>query len=130
MKTRGLRSNSRRHRLGNLDRRTHEAKLFDSFRTELVRHVGGTPNVVQAAIIERCAWVKLQCAMLDGKLASGDFTEQDSHVYLAWANTLARLLTRLGLDAATAPAPSLQDVLAGIAARRRADEDEDAEGAA
>jgi hypothetical protein len=125
MKTRRLLPNSRRHRLGNLDRRTHESKLFEAFRAELVEHVGGHPNVVQSAIIERAAWVRLQCAMMDGKLALGRFTEQDSNVYLAWANTLARLLSRLGLTPATAPQPTFEQVLAGIARRRSAEPDDE-----
>jgi hypothetical protein len=54
MKTRGLRSNSRPHRFASIDRRTAEGRLFEQFRTELVAHVGGTPNIVQSAMIERC----------------------------------------------------------------------------
>jgi hypothetical protein len=112
MKTRGLGPHSRRHRLGNLDRRTFEGKLYEEFRAELVRHVGGAPNVVQTAIIERCAWVRLRLAMMDSKVASGGFTEQDSRVYLAWASTLARLLGRLGIQPATAsPQPNLATYL-------------------
>jgi hypothetical protein len=126
MKTRGLGPNSRRHRLGSLDRRTHEAKLFEAFRTDLIAHVGGSPSVVEAALIERCAWVRLRLAMMDSKVASGSFTEQDSAVYLAWANTLGRLLARLGLQQAPAPQPTLQQVLADIAARRREDEEDSA----
>jgi hypothetical protein len=116
MKTRGLGPHSRRHRLGNLDRRTYEAKVFEGFRAELTEHVGGKPNIVQAALIERCAWVRLRLAMMDTKVASGDFTEQDSHVYLAWANTLARLLNRLGLQPAAARVPTLDELFPGRAA--------------
>jgi hypothetical protein len=112
MKTRGLGPHSRRHRLGNLDRRTFEGKLFAEFRADLVEHAGGSPNVVQTALIERCAWVRLRLAMMDSKVASGTFTDHDSRVYLAWSNTLSRLLARLGLEPAAPKAPTLADYLA------------------
>src|SRR5579863_8986822 len=105
MKTRGLGPHSRRRRLGNLDRRTYEGKLFDEFRAKLLAHVAGSPTVTQAAIIERACWVNLRCAMMDAKVATGAFTDQDSHVYLAWANTLRRLLEALGLQPASANEP-------------------------
>jgi hypothetical protein len=105
MKTRGLRSNSRPTRFADLDRRTAEGRLFDQFRSELVAHIGGQPNVVQIAMIERCAWVHLRIRLMDEKLALGALTEQDSKSYLAWSNTLRRLLQSLGLQpAATKPA--------------------------
>jgi hypothetical protein len=110
MKSRGLGPHSRRHRLGFLDGRTFEARLHRKFRTELIAHVGGAPSIAQAAIIERAAWVQLRLAMMDSKVATGDFTEQDSHVYLSWANTLGRLLSRLGLEPAAAKAPTLADL--------------------
>jgi len=122
MKSRGLGPHSRRHRLGHLDRRTFEGKLFDEFRTKLLEHVGGAPTVAQAAIIERACWVNLRCAMMDGKVATGDFTEQDSNVYLAWANTLRRLLAALDLQPTAAKPSNPMDALrAHVAARQTAD---------
>jgi hypothetical protein len=119
MKTRALGPHSRRHRLGNLDRRTSEAKLFDEFRTELTQHIGSAPNIVQSALIERCAWVRLRLAMMDSKVASGGFTEQDSRVYLAWANTLSRLLIKLALQPPVDKPPTAAEALAAIHARLR-----------
>jgi hypothetical protein len=118
MKTRGLGPHSRRHRLGYLDGRTFEGKLFDAFRGKLLEHVGGSPTVAQAAIIERACWVNLRCAMMDAKVATGDFTEQDSHVYLAWSNTLRRLLDALGLEPAPARPRTIADITTEIAARQ------------
>jgi hypothetical protein len=117
MKSRGLGPHSRRHRLGFLDGRTFEARLHRKFRAELIAHVGGAPSIAQTAIIERAAWVQLRLAMMDSKVASGDFTEQDSHVYLAWANTLSRLLTRLGLQPAAAKPMDPYDYAALLNAR-------------
>jgi len=92
--------------------------LFERFKAELVAHVGGAPTFVQAALIERCCWLHLQIAMLDGKLISGAFTEQDSKVYLAWANTLARTLSRLGLEPAGSSPPDPMERLAAHFAQR------------
>ena len=126
MKNRGIGPHSRRHRLGNIDRRTFEAKLFDEFRAELVAHVGGSPNVVQGAIIERACWLRLRCAMLDAKLAEGSFTDHDSRTYLAWTGALSRLLARLGLQSSAAKAPSLAEVMAEARREREAREREEA----
>jgi hypothetical protein len=119
MKTRGLRSNSRPTRFRDLDKRTAEGRLFDQFYRELVAHVGGQPNVVQAAMIERCAWVHLRIRLMDEKLALGDLTDQDSKSYLAWANTLRRLLQSLGLapPATTHLGPTLADLRRAAASR-------------
>lgn len=119
MKTRGLGPNSRRHRLGNLDRRTFEAREFEQFRADLVEHVGGAPNVTQRALIERAAWMRLQIVMMDTKLGCGDFTEQDSRVYLAWVNSLGRLLARLGLEppASAKPADPMENLRRHFASR-------------
>jgi hypothetical protein len=103
MKTRGLRSNSRPRRFASIDRRTAEGRLFDQFRSELIEHIGSTPNVVQSAMIERCAWVRLRIALMDEKMLTGGMTDQDSAVYLAWSNTLRRLLVALGVQSPPAP---------------------------
>jgi hypothetical protein len=120
MKTRGLGPHSRRHRLGYLDGRTFEARLYRQFRDDLITHVGGTPSIPQAAIIERCAWIRVRLALMDTKIASADLTEQDSHCYLAWANSLGRLLARLGLEPTAPPVRprTLADINAEIAASR------------
>jgi len=74
--------------------------------------------------------LQLRIAALDTRIINGSFTEYDAKTYLAWSNSLTRTLTALGLTPATASAPTLNDVLAGIAARRRSEpEDEDEEAA-
>jgi hypothetical protein len=119
MKTRGLRANSRPHRFASIDRRTAEGRLFDRFRAELIAHVGGNPNIVQSALIDRCAWVRLRIALMDEKMLTGGLTDQDSAVYLAWANTLRRLLVALGVDPATAVSADPGRVLDDHIARLR-----------
>jgi hypothetical protein len=119
MKSRGLGPHSRRHRPGYLDGRTFEARLYKQFRDDLIAHVGGTPSIPQIAIIERCAWIRVRLALMDTKIANGEMTEQDSHCYLAWANTLTRLLARLGLEPAGAKPVDPADFLA-VRSRGRA----------
>jgi hypothetical protein len=104
-KNRKLRPTTRRLHLGRMDGRTHEAKLFTQFKAELTAHVGGNPSVAQAAIIERCAWLRLRLALFDEKLAAGVFSDHDSAHYLAWANALSRLLERLGMQPAAPAVP-------------------------
>jgi len=117
MKTRGLGPHSRRHRLGHLDGRTYEAKLYKQFRDDLISHVGGSPSIPQAALIERCAWLRVRLGLMDSKIASGDFTEQDSNVYPAWANSLGRLLDRIGIQSAATHLDPMAALRNHIAAR-------------
>jgi hypothetical protein len=59
--------------------------------------------------------LRLHLAMLDRKVAEGrELTPHDSRTYLAWANSLNRLLRTLGMKGAkgAAPARSLADHLA------------------
>src|SRR5260370_25419946 len=115
MKNRNIGPHSRRHRLGKIDKRTFEGKLYEQFRAELTEHCGGAPDIVQRSLIERAAWVKLRCAMLDARITSGNFTESDSKTYLAWTNTLRRTLIALNAEASTAASktPNLADYLTG-----------------
>ena len=120
---------SRRPKLGHLDRRTHEGRLFASFQDAMIRHLGGNPSAPQLAIIERATWLRLRLATLDGKVASGSFSELDSRTYLAWSNSLTRTLAQLGLTPTAGAQPTLSEVLADIASRRGAASADDEEAA-
>lgn len=119
-KSRDVHPHSRSHRLVRLDGRTQVAKLVDEYRARLSEHVGGSPTITQAALIERAAFVHLRCALLDAKIVEGTFSEQDSRCYLAAVNTERRILAQLGLEApSTASLPkSIADIRAEIIARR------------
>lgn len=102
--------------IANLDGRTREAKLVRTIRAELTAHVGGSPSAVQRALIEQAAQIKLRLATMDRKFAeTGEQTEHDSRVYLAWSNSLARLMKQLGLEAAREKPQRLSDYLAARA---------------
>lgn len=115
MKSRGLGPHSRTHRLNYIDGRTHEAKLYNHYRDELVAHVGGNPDVAQTAIIEQCAIIRLRLAMMNTKVPTDRFNQQDTNCFLAWSHSLSRLLEKLGLEPATTKPMSFADQLANIA---------------
>lgn len=95
------------------DGRTKEARLARETRAGLIRHVGGKPSAVQSALIEQAVQITLRIASMDKKFAeTGTQTEHDSRVYLAWSNSLSRLLRQLGLKGAPERAPRLEDILA------------------
>ena len=98
--------------LAKLDGRTREARLMREARAELVAHVGGTPSATQRVLIERAANLTLQIAMLDAKHAAGGMTEHDGRQYLAWVNTLTRLMRQLGMNGAAPRVPTLAEHIA------------------
>lgn len=103
---------SRPGALAKLDGRTRAGRLIRDFRAEMVAHVGGKPSATQAVLIERSCQLSLQIALLDEKHATGGLTSHDQREYLAWTNTLTRLMRQLDLGAPRKPARSLSDHLA------------------
>jgi hypothetical protein len=107
---------SRPHTLAKLDERTREARLVREVRAELVSHVGGIPTAPQSAMIEQAVQLRLRLACMDRKFAEGGTqTDHDSRTYLAWNNSLVRLMRQLG-PAAKAKVPTLADYLHNKAA--------------
>jgi hypothetical protein len=87
-------------------------------RAELTAHVGGNPNSVQRALIERAARLTLYIELMDrDALEAGTMTERNSRQYLAWVNALRLCLREIGVDEAKpAKTPDLSEYLAGKAA--------------
>src|SRR5438309_3488010 len=97
-----------------IDGRSREGRFLRAYEQLLREHVGGRPSIVQRQLIQRAARIALHLELLDEKsLARGAaLTVHDSHYYIAWSNSLSRLLSRLGMDAAaTERPPSLSDYL-------------------
>jgi hypothetical protein len=111
---------SRRFTLAKADGRTREAALMRRVREDLIAHVGGKPNTVQSMLIDRSAVLALRLAKLDDKIVNetGPLTLHDTNFVIAWQNALTRCLVALGVNPAAAPHPSLEGVLADLAARR------------
>jgi hypothetical protein len=97
--------------LGHLDGRTRGARILKRTRDALIDHCGGFPSVTQLEIIERCCWLTLKLAILDGKIGAGKDTSFDNAQYLAWQAHLTRNLVKLGMQSADAKQPTLADVL-------------------
>jgi hypothetical protein len=108
---------SRVHRLVEVDLRTKEGLIVNRLRRDLVKHVGGKPNVIQRVMIERCCWLQLRVSLLDRKIAAGEaFTEIDNNTYIAWCNALVRTMARLGVVTKRSSRPSLDTILADAGA--------------
>ena len=112
MKNIGPRSPSTR--LAKLDGRTQLAKRAKKHRTDLIQHVGGNPSATQLLLIEQAVGLQMRLDMLDSKtIGEGlDMGDGDQRRYLAWANSLQRLMRQLGQKAAPRPGASLADHLA------------------
>ena len=96
-----------------LDGRTWQGKLLKETRNSLVLHVGGKPTATQTQLIQRAAMLTVHVAELDrSALATGAFSDHAARQYLAWSNTLARTLARLGPAVAAQRQASLADKLA------------------
>jgi hypothetical protein len=65
-------------------------------------------------LIERAAVLTLRLAKLDSKIINetGPITLHDTNFIIAWQNSLTRVLVALGVHAAAAPVPTLNEVLA------------------
>jgi hypothetical protein len=107
---------TREHRLiAGIDWRTREGQTLIAAREELTHHVGGKPNNVQKALIERAARLTLYIELMDAEaLKAGTMSERNSRQYLAWVNALRLCLREIGVKAAPSESlPSLDDIVRG-----------------
>jgi len=75
-------------------------------REELTAHVGGSPNVTQRMMIERCVMLAFQVALIDRRIIAGETLGlHDSNRAIAWNNSLRRTLVALGLEPASVERP-------------------------
>src|SRR5262249_53348357 len=110
--------------LAKLDQRTKEARLMHETRTRLIRHLGGKPSAVQLALVDRAARLTLHVALFDGRTleTGGALSERDTRSYLAYSNSLSRVLRQLGLEGSAAKGITATEYLA---AKRRASSPEE-----
>ena len=107
---------SRPESLGKISGRSREGRILKGVREELAAHVGGKPSATQRALIDRAAMLTLRIAMMDAKQPSGILSERDAREYLAWTNTLTRLMRQLGMQGAPERPRTLTEHLASRAA--------------
>jgi hypothetical protein len=95
---------------------TREAALYRAVVKRLRQHVGGSPNHAQALLIGRIAMLQVHLAHLDERaMQDGGLSPHAVREYLAWSNSIAKLICRLGLEGCASKdhAPALSDYLAG-----------------
>jgi hypothetical protein len=101
-------------RLTKLDGRTQLAKRAKRLRDELRQHVGGNPSATQMVLIDRAVMLQTRIDMLDKQTLDGhEMNDGDGRRYLAWTNSLTRLMRQLGQKSAAPPVASLSEYLAG-----------------
>lgn len=90
---------------------------------QLREHVGGKPSAAEELIIARIAWLQLHLAHIDERaMQDGGLSPHATREYLAWANSLARMLALLGPPASAKP-PTPAEALAAVhAAMMEADD--------
>jgi hypothetical protein len=101
---RKLGPHSRPDKLQIVDGRLAEGKLMARVRAELTEHLGGKPTAPQRILIDRAAALSLRLHLMDREsVRSGQMSERNGRQYLAWSNSLTRVLNQIGLTAAPAP---------------------------
>jgi len=96
-----------------LDRRTRLGRDVAAFRRELLQHVGDRPSATQRAIVELAVQLRARLVAMDQAFAErGDQSAHDTKSYLAWSNSLARAMGRLGLKGPAEAVPTIASLFA------------------
>jgi hypothetical protein len=75
-----------------------------AYEHSLIEHVGSQPSAVQRVRISRAARLALHLELMDRRsLTNFGMSDRDSRQYLAWSNSLSRVLAHVGLAATTQP---------------------------
>jgi hypothetical protein len=98
-------------------RRTRESRFLEKTREDLTAHCGGDPSTTQKLLIERIAMTLLRIELMDRDALndkSGVLTETQTKNYLAWENTVSRMLRHLGLEKSNEAKPAPSDHWSGL----------------
>jgi hypothetical protein len=88
-----------RRRFREVDGRTLPARTEKWVIGALTEHVGGDPTAPQTILIGTAAKLVAVTEILGNRLiADGKVSENASHQFLAWANSLRLILTTLGIE--------------------------------
>jgi hypothetical protein len=109
---------SRPDKLQIVDGRLAEAQLMHRVRAELTLHLGGKPSATQKILIDRAAALSLRLHLMDREAArSGEMSERNGRQYLAWSNSLTRIMSQIGTEPASSrslsPSEALNQVYVG-----------------
>jgi hypothetical protein len=103
-------------RVGLRDGRSAEAVLLRRTRAALIAHVGGSPSVTQAALIDRAAVLTMHLARFDARaMEKGGLTPHARREYLAYCGAHRRTMLALGLEASAAPQAPAADLATYLA---------------
>jgi hypothetical protein len=94
---------------GNSSERRAAARL----RADLIAHCAGRPSATQMAMIEQATELKLRLAVMDHAfIRTSRRSAHASRDYLAWSNSMVRLLRQLGLKGVseTDRKPSMEEL--------------------
>ena len=102
---------------GSIDGRSREGRFLRVYEARLIEHVGGSPSIVQKALISRASRLALHLELLDERVFAEHkgLTQHDYQHYCAWSNSLARTLRTLGIEAPSTAA----DEMPSVRSRRR-----------
>jgi hypothetical protein len=108
--------------VGALNGNSREAKFIRAYEAMLIEHVGGSPSIVQRALIIRAARLACHLELWDQRtIPNGGAVSATGHNhYIQWANALGRTLARLGLQPTAPRAPTLAEALAEARREREA----------
>jgi hypothetical protein len=96
-----------------MDGRRAEARRMKEVKADLLAHLGGKASATQKMMIDRIAVLMLRVEMMDRKaMEIGGQTDHDQRVYLAWMNSVSKMLRHLGLEGPPAKTKTLADHLA------------------
>ena len=84
-----------------LDRRSRVAKAMDKAKIELTDAIGGDVSPQQAILIDKAVFLLYKTSVFESQMMNGSEIGQDvESYYLAWVNSLRRILEALGLKKA------------------------------
>ena len=105
---------------GRLHGNSAERRAAARLRADLIAHCGGRPSATQMAMIDQATELKLRLSVMDQDvIRTSRRSAHASRDYLAWSNSMVRLLRQLGLKGAAEKPPSLRDYLATAPRRVR-----------
>jgi hypothetical protein len=93
-----------RHRRPN---RTREGQRAKRFRAELIAHLGGDPSITQLALVDQAVELKRRLLVMDRRFSRTEEFNGTAKEYLAWNNSLTRLLRQLGMQTPKQHVPTL-----------------------